>query len=135
MYLLDTNVVSELRRARPHGAVLAWIRGIPDADLHISVMTLGEIQAGIEMTRQTDAVKAAEIEVWLEQLAATFNVLVLDAPILRRWARLMHRRQTHNIEDAMIAATALERSLIVVTRNTRDFEGFGAELVDPFEAR
>jgi hypothetical protein len=62
LYLLDTNVVSELRRVRPHGAVLAWLQSIPDSSLHISAVTIGEIQAGIEMTRERDPGKAAEIE-------------------------------------------------------------------------
>ena len=70
MYLLDTNVVSELRKPRPHGGVLAWIEAVADADLHISVVTLGEIQAGIEITREQDPAKAAEIEAWADQVAA-----------------------------------------------------------------
>ncbi len=69
MYLLDTNVVSELRRARPHGAVLAWLQDVRDEDLHISAVTIGEIQSGIEITREQDQAKAAEIEAWLEQVA------------------------------------------------------------------
>jgi predicted nucleic acid-binding protein len=74
MYLLDTNVVSELRRARPHGAVVAWLESVTDADLHLSAVTIGEIQSGIEITRERDAVKAQEIEAWLEQVAQTFNI-------------------------------------------------------------
>ena len=65
MYLLDTNIVSELRKLRPHGAVLAWLQSTDDADLHLSTVTLGEVQAGIELTREQDASKAAEIEAWL----------------------------------------------------------------------
>jgi len=75
MYLLDTNVVSELRKPKPHGAVLAWIRGVEDAQLFLSAVTLGEIQAGIEITRQQDPDKAQAIEHWLNQLAAAYNVL------------------------------------------------------------
>ena len=62
MYLLDTNVVSELRRTKPHGAVVAWLRGVEDADLHLAAVSLGEIQAGMEITREQDPAKAAEIE-------------------------------------------------------------------------
>lgn len=134
MYLLDTNVVSELRRLRPHGAVLAWLEGVADADLHLSAVTIGEIQAGIEMTREQDAAKAAEIEAWLEQVARTYNILDMNADVFRAWARLMHRKSGEIIEDAMIAATASVHGLTVVTRNTRDFEGLNVPLLNPFAA-
>ena len=75
MYLLDTNVVSELRRARPHGAVLAWIANVDDARLHLSAVTIGEIQAGIELPRLQDRAKAEQLSAWLDQLAATYTVL------------------------------------------------------------
>ena len=83
MYLLDTNVVSELRRVRPHGAVLAWLQDVRDEDLHISAVTIGEIQSGIEIARERDQAKAAEIEAWLERIAETYNVLSMDARIFR----------------------------------------------------
>lgn len=132
LYLLDTNVISELRRNKPHGAVLAWLEPVADADLHLSAVTIGEIQAGIEITRANDAAKAAEIEAWLDQLAASWNVLPMDAAILRTYARLMHGRSDALAEDAMIAATGLVHNLTVVTRNVRDFGVFGVETVDPF---
>lgn len=133
MYLLDTNVVSELRKPRPHGAVVAWLQAQDDAQLHLSAVTIGEIQAGIELTRQQDAAKAQEIEAWLEQVAASWNVLPMDAPAFRAWARLMHRRSDTLYEDAMIAATAQVHGLTVVTRNVVDFKAFGVGLVNPFE--
>ena len=132
MYLLDTNVVSELRKPRPHGAVLAWLQGLDDTQLHLSVVTIGEIQAGVELTRQQDAAKAQEIEAWLEQVASTFNVLPMDVPAFRAWARLMHRRSDTVSEDAMIAATAQVHGLTVVTRNVADFNAFGVPLLNPF---
>jgi len=132
VYLLDTNVVSELRRPRPHGALLAWLREISDADLHLSAVTIGELQAGIEMTREQDPAKAAQIEAWLEQVAQTYNVLPMDADAFRAWARLMHRRSDDLIEDAMIAATAIVHNLTVVTRNVRDFDRLGVKTLNPF---
>lgn len=134
MYLLDTNIVSELRRPRPHGAVLAWLEGVADSDLHLSAVTIGEIQAGIEMTREQDTAKAAEIEGWLEQVAQTYNILDMNADVFRVWARLMHRKSGEIIEDAMIAATASVHGLTVVTRNIRDFEGLNVPLLNPFSA-
>ena len=135
MYLLDTNVISELRRKKPHGAVLAWIESVNEADLFLSAVTIGEIQAGIEITRETDAARAREIEAWLEMVAKAHPVLPMDTRAFRVWAALMHRQPDHLVEDAMIAATAIVHKLLVVTRNVRDFEGFGVRVVDPFAGR
>lgn len=132
MYLLDTNVVSELRKKKPHPGVVAWVRAAPEETLHLSVVSLGEIQAGIEITRRQDGDKAREIERWLDELAQSYNVLPLDAPTFRRWARLMDRRADHHLDDALIAATALVRGLTVVTRNVDDFEAFAVPLINPF---
>jgi len=132
MYLLDTNVVSELRKIRPHGAVVAWLESIADEDIHLSAVTLGEIQASIEMTREQDALKAAEIEAWADQVAATYNVLPMDAATFRVWTKLMHRQSDTVYEDAMIAASAIGHHLMVVTRNVADFERFNVPLFNPF---
>lgn len=134
MYLLDTNVVSELRRARPHGAVLAWLRSVDDADLRLSVVTIGEIQAGIERTRDQDPERANELTAWLDQVTDTYNLVPMDARSFRCWATLMHRRSDTLYEDAMIAATALIHGLIVVTRNVRDFTPFSVPTLNPFDA-
>lgn len=131
-YLLDTNVVSELRRPRPHGGVVAWLQSLDDAQLHLSAVTLGEIQAGIELTREQDPDKAAEIEAWLEQVAGAWNVLPMDAATFRAWARLMHRKSDTLYEDAMIAATAQVHGLIVATRNVADFKALGMAVFNPF---
>lgn len=132
MYLLDANVVSELRKPKPHGAVLQWIDGIADVDLHISAVTIGEIQAGIELTRDQDSAKAGELERWLERVAGSFNVVPMDATAFRAWARLMHKASDTLYEDAMIAATAKVHHFTVVTRNVADFKGFGVKLLNPF---
>lgn len=133
MYLLDTNVVSELRKPKPHGAVLAWVEQVDDARLHLSAVTVGEIQAGIELMREQDEAKALDIEAWLDRVAASSNVLPMDAAVFRAWAKLMHRRSDTVYEDAMIAATAKVHGLTVVTRNVADFKAFGVAWVDPFK--
>ena len=135
MYLLDTNVVSELRRLRPHGAVLDWIAQAPAEQLFISAVTVGEIQAGIEMTREVDETRAEELGTWLDRVLASYSVLPMDATAFREWARLMHRRSGAVSEDAMIAATAVLHRLTVVTRNVRDFQQFDVALENPFESR
>jgi toxin FitB len=132
VYLLDTNVVSELRKPKPHGAVLQWIQEAVDTELHISAVTIGEIQAGIELTRQQDEAKATELEQWLELVATSFNILPMDAAGFREWARLMHRASDTVYEDAMIAATAKLNKLTVVTRNVADFKPFGVKVLNPF---
>jgi len=135
MYLLDTNIVSELRKQRPHGAVVAWLRSLDQRDLYVSAVTLGELQAGIEITRQQDAAKAVEIEAWVDRVSKIWNVLPMDAVTFRMWAKLMHRRSDDLFEDAMIAATARVHGLRVVTRNVRDFKDFGVEVFNPYASR
>lgn len=132
MYLLDTNVVSELRRPRPHGAVVGWIQTISDEQLHVSAVTLGELQAGVEITRERDADKAAEIEAWIGRIAGLYNVLPLDGACCRAWGRLMHRRPDDLVIDALIAATAFVHNLTVVTRNVRDFRRLGSTILNPW---
>ena len=131
-YLLDTNVVSELRKPRPHGGVVAWLESIDDAQLYLSAVTIGEIQAGIELTREQDPGKAEEIEAWLELVAGAYNVLPMDTATFRAWARLMHRKSDTLYEDAMIAATAKVHGLTVATRNVSDFNALGLEVFNPF---
>lgn len=133
MFLLDTNIVSELRKPKPHGGVLAWFEGIEESQLFLSAMTVAEIQRGIELTREQDAHKAALLDEWLSELPAHFQVLSADVAVMRQWARFRHRRSETLAGDALIAATAQVHRLTVVTRDLKDFGTFGVPLLNPFE--
>ena len=132
MYLLDTNVISELRKLRPHGAVVAWIQGVPASQVFVSAITLAELQTGVELTRRQDPSKASEIDQWIDRISEGYQVLPMDAAAFREWARLMDRRPNHLFQDAMIATTARIHQMTVVTRNVRDFASFGVEILNPF---
>jgi predicted nucleic acid-binding protein len=134
MYLLDTNIVSELFRQSPSRAVLSWIGKANVQGLFLSAVTLGELQLGVEKRRDTDPARAAAIESWIDALASTQQILSLDAPTFRIWGRLMHRQPLQLSVDVMIAATALAHDLIVATRNTRDFERLGVSVFNPFSS-
>ncbi len=133
MYLLDTNVVSELRRSRPNRGVMEWMGRVRPADLYLSAVTLGELQAGIEITREQDQSRAEEIEAWLGRVLLAFDVLPLDETAFRQWARLRHRQSETLTYDAMIAAIAIVNQLTIVTRNVRDFEQLGVPVLNPFD--
>jgi predicted nucleic acid-binding protein len=132
-YLLDTNVVSELRKPKPHGRVLAWINDLQADQIYLSAVTIGELQTGVQLTRRQNVAKAAEIELWVDQLAESFQVLPMDARCFREWARLMEGKAERLLEDAMIAATARIHQLTVATRNERDFKQLGVQVLDPFK--
>ena len=95
---------------------------------------MARFRRALSLTRDQDAAKAAEIEQWADLVAASYNVLSMDAASFRHWAKLMHRRSDTLYEDAMIAATAIRHQLKVVTRNVVDFSDFGVELFNPFES-
>ena len=132
MYLLDTNIISEVRRPRPHAGLIAWLSGIALDQVFISAVTLGELQAGVEKVRQQDPGRAEIIESWIDSVAASYNVLPMDGGAFRCWARLMHGKPADLIADAMIGATAAAHNLTVVTRNLRDFERLGVPAFNPF---
>ena len=115
--------------------MVAWLKGTADADLHLSAVILGELQAGVEITREQAPDKAAEIEAWIDQVAQTWNVLPLDGRTFRIWAKLMHRRSDRLLGDALVAATAMAHHLVVVTRTVRDFAAFEVRTLNPFEAK
>jgi toxin FitB len=131
-YLLDTNVVSELRKSKPHGGVLAWLKELRDEQIFLSAVTFGELQRGIERTRLQNRIKAEEIESWVGRLADSTQILPMDAACFREWARLMEGKQDHLLEDAMIAATARIHGLVVATRNGRDFARLDVPVENPF---
>jgi hypothetical protein len=133
MYLLDTNVVSELRKLKPHGAVVAWMSKVSDTSIALSAVTIGEIQAGIEITREQDKEKAKQLENWLNQVESVYNVIPLNAQIFRRWGKIMHRQSNTILEDGLIAATAIENNLTVVTRDEKDFKRLKVNVLNPFK--
>ena len=132
MYLLDTIVISELRKHKPHGGMAAWFTAVPNHELFLSAVTLGELQAGVELTRRQDKAKAAEIEDWIDEISDSYQVLSMDGRSFREWARLLDGQPERLSEDAMVAATARVHGLTIVTRNTRDFQSFGVRLLNPF---
>jgi predicted nucleic acid-binding protein len=133
-YLLDTNVVSELRKLKPHGAVLGWLKQLQESQIYLSAVTLGELQAGVEHTRGQDSNKAAQIQSWIDLLEESYQVLPMDSSCFREWARLMSGKSDELLEDIMIAATARIHELTVATRNERDFVSLGVRIFNPFKA-
>ena len=134
-FLLDTNVVSEIRRGRDAN-VAAWAGEVADGDLYLSVLTLGEIRKGIERLRRRDPEQAEVFAVWLEQLRENFanRILSVDASVAEAWGQLNAPGERKTV-DSLIAATALIHDLTVVTRNTRDFAGCEVRLLNRWEPR
>jgi toxin FitB len=132
-FLLDTNVISEIRRGRDP-RVRAWVTEVKDVDLHLSVLTLGEIRKGIELLHGRDPAQAQAFARWLAELHTRFadRILSIDARIAEEWGRL-NAAKPRNTVDSLIAATARLRGLTVVTRNTGDFEGCDVQLLNPWQ--
>lgn len=133
-YLVDTNALSELRRKRPDSNVAAWFSSRPATTLYVSVLTLGEVRSGIE--RIVDRERRLKMVDWLETALPAFfvgRILSVDAAVADRWGRLLAaaRRPLPAI-DSLLAATAIEHDLVLVTRNARDFAGLPVQVIDPW---
>ncbi len=133
-YLIDTNVVSEGRRKRADPRVAAFMRGLEGGPVYISVLTLGELRKGAELTRRNDATGAKALDRWIAEVESEYSerTLPVDQPIADAWGRLAAIRPRPVI-DGLIAATAMVHDLILVTRNTRDFADTGVALVNPWQ--
>ena len=136
MYLLDTNVISALRRREKNIVVAHWVATLAPDDLHVSVATITEIEQGIERQKNRDPVYAGRLTAWLDRTIEQYGerILPITTSIARRWAQIT-AAMGHNDFDFAIAATALEQDLTVVTRNVRDFVPTGVTIFDPFEGR
>jgi predicted nucleic acid-binding protein len=136
MYLLDTDVLSELRRGRRNRNVVAWISTVSAADLFLSAVTIGEIELGIARQRVLNPRFAQDLADWLDVTLRAYGerILPLTVGIARRWGRLAAQLGNKQL-DLAIAATALEHGLTVVTRNVSDFEPTGVAVLNPFNTR
>lgn len=135
-YLLDTNVISETRKIRADGGVMAFLSAADEAELYLSVLTLGELRKGVEAKRRTDPHAADQLGAWVDGIETSFadRVLGIDITAARRWGELSAARSLPVI-DTLIAATAISRNLTLVTRNTRDVASTGVTIVDPWQVR
>jgi predicted nucleic acid-binding protein len=134
--LLDTNVVSELRKGkRTHPRVRAWFESVADADLHLSVLVVGELRRGIERVRAKDARQATALERWLQRLTREHadRILPIDRRVAEQWGRFSAERNGSPV-DVLMAATAFVHELVLVTRNTRDVAWTGVSCMNPFES-
>ncbi|MCP5366776.1 MAG: type II toxin-antitoxin system VapC family toxin [Hyphomicrobiales bacterium] len=134
-YLIDTNVISEVRKGRRCDArVAAWYDSLGDADLFLSVLVLGEIRRGVERIRRRDPAQARALEDWLAAVRAAFGdrVLPVDGAVAEEWGRMGAARPVSTV-DGLLAATAKVHGLTLATRNTADVAGLGADVLNPFE--
>jgi predicted nucleic acid-binding protein len=134
-FLLDTNVVSEMRKSAPNRRVVTWFRDNADADAYISVMVVGEIRRGIELLRSRDAGRAAAHDSWLGHVVETYQdrVLPVSLAAAEEWGRLLSTPQPPPTVDALMAATAKVHRLTLVTRNVKDVERTGVAVINPFD--
>ena len=135
-YLLDTNIISEVRKGpRCNSKVAAWYNLIDDAEIYLSVLVLGEIRKGLERARRNNPAQARTLENWLATIGTSFaeRILPIDQAIADEWGRMSAKRPVSTI-DALLAATAKVNDMTLVTRNTVDVADLGAKVLNPFEA-
>ncbi len=134
-YLLDTNVVSEVRKREPNAGVQVFLRGPEVARTYLSVLTIGELRKGVAAKRRTDAVTADRIALWVNETERQYaqRLLPVDVAVASPWGELTAGRNLP-VVDSLLAATAIVHGLILVTRNTRDFEPSGVPTLDPWQA-
>lgn len=136
-YLIDTNVISEVRKGTKCDANVAiWYDSINDADIYLSVLVLGELRKGVERARPRDPDKARALEKWLTTVVESFSerILPVDQAIADEWGRMGAMRPVSTV-DALLAATAKVHGMILATRNVSDVAGLGVDILNPFEAR
>lgn len=136
MYLIDTNVISEVRKGRRcDPLVAAWYRRVSEDELYLSVLVVGEIRQGIERLRVRNPSRATALDAWLQELRQSFSdrLLPIDERVAETWGRL-NARDAFPVVDSLLAATAEAHGLILVTRNTKDIERSGVRCINPFEA-
>lgn len=135
-YLLDTNVVSELRAGKPKqsATVRAWAAGVAESELYLSAVTVLEIEIGVRRIERRDGLQGRALRAWSDQLLGHFaaQILPFSAATAQRCAA-MHVPDPCSFRDSMIAATALEHRLTLVTRNVQDFAGLGVPIINPWE--
>jgi toxin FitB len=136
IYLIDTNIISEIRKGRGCDAnVAAWYATLDDADIYLSVLVLGEIRKGIERARRNDPSRARALAAWLSAVQQSFadRILPVDQPVADEWGRMSAKRPVQAI-DALLAATAKVHRMTLATRNLADVYDLGADVINPFEA-
>ena len=131
MYILDTHVVSELRRQAPQA--VKWIRAVQPEALYLSAITIGAIMRGVMMKTRTDPAAAAALHRWLDELRIVYaaRILPVDDAVAATWGWLMAQR-TRPVADGLIASTARVHNKVLVTRNIKDFADMGVQLLDPW---
>ncbi len=133
-FLIDTNVISEIRKAQPDPGVVSWFDAVSESSVYVSVLLLGEIRSGIERLRRRDAVSADVYDVWLTTLCEHYRnrIVDIDQAVAERWGTLSITDPVP-VVDGLMAATALVHGMTLVTRNIADFARTGVDLVNPFD--